>query len=315
MWPQKPACATPIRFPTWPGWRPPCACRRSSRTTTPATAAYRMFACRPGGSRTHSRCPSLPERLAPGPARVGVGAGGAGQDAAVPPVAAPQPGRGPAARALATSTPRPCWPTVRSAANAVGRMRRPRWRRPRRRYAARSWRALPRFGAERESTEIATLSLADRFDTVLDSGRKIASSLSAEDVFRELQAAALRLLRGERCLLLQAESGTSGQRLQQFRGDCDDQLRSVSGVSGHRHRPSPGLRRGTASGRRVPVQSPVLAVRAGLQAWSGRRLPVPGARSRARPVRPGRRAAGGLRGYAGGRGPGECRELPGICGD
>ena len=47
-----------------------------------------------------------------------------------------------------------------------------------------------------------TLSLADRFDTVLDAGRRIASALSREAIFQAIQEAALQLLRGERCLIL-----------------------------------------------------------------------------------------------------------------
>ncbi len=49
----------------------------------------------------------------------------------------------------------------------------------------------------------ATLSLADRFETVLDAGRRIASALSRSDIFAAVRAAALRLLRGERCFVLQ----------------------------------------------------------------------------------------------------------------
>ncbi len=49
----------------------------------------------------------------------------------------------------------------------------------------------------------ATLSLADRFQTVLEDGRKIASALSAAMIFAEVRSAALRLLRGEQCLVLE----------------------------------------------------------------------------------------------------------------
>lgn len=51
--------------------------------------------------------------------------------------------------------------------------------------------------------ELATLSLADRFDTVLNAGRRIASALSPDAIFIETEAAALQLLRGERCIILQ----------------------------------------------------------------------------------------------------------------
>lgn len=52
----------------------------------------------------------------------------------------------------------------------------------------------------------ATLSLVDRFDAVLDTGRQIASALSPELVYAEVQRAALRLLRGEECVVLDAAS-------------------------------------------------------------------------------------------------------------
>lgn len=52
--------------------------------------------------------------------------------------------------------------------------------------------------------EQATLSLADRFDTVLDAGRRIASALSPDAIFAETRETALQLLRGERCHILQA---------------------------------------------------------------------------------------------------------------
>jgi len=55
------------------------------------------------------------------------------------------------------------------------------------------------------SRETGSLSLADRFDTVLDSGRKIASALAASTIHEAARAAALRLLRGEHCLVLQIE--------------------------------------------------------------------------------------------------------------
>jgi signal transduction histidine kinase/CheY-like chemotaxis protein/tetratricopeptide (TPR) repeat protein len=53
--------------------------------------------------------------------------------------------------------------------------------------------------------DAGNLSLADRFDTVLDSGRKIASALAASAIHEAARAAALRLLRGEHCLVLQIE--------------------------------------------------------------------------------------------------------------
>jgi two-component system sensor kinase len=62
-------------------------------------------------------------------------------------------------------------------------------------------------------TKTATLSLVDRFDTVLDSGRRIAAALSRESIFREVCDAAERLLRGERCLLLQLQDNEGTESL------------------------------------------------------------------------------------------------------
>jgi signal transduction histidine kinase/CheY-like chemotaxis protein/tetratricopeptide (TPR) repeat protein len=64
----------------------------------------------------------------------------------------------------------------------------------------------------RESTaqEAATLSLVDRFGTVLDSGRKIAAALSPDAVFHEVRTAALHLLRGEHCLLFEIRQAPDG---------------------------------------------------------------------------------------------------------
>jgi signal transduction histidine kinase/CheY-like chemotaxis protein/serine/threonine protein kinase/tetratricopeptide (TPR) repeat protein len=52
------------------------------------------------------------------------------------------------------------------------------------------------------SERTATLSLVDRFSTVLDVGRTIAAALSPGEVFAEVRVAAQRLLRGEQCRLL-----------------------------------------------------------------------------------------------------------------
>ncbi len=57
-----------------------------------------------------------------------------------------------------------------------------------------------------------TLSLADRFDTVLKIGRRIAASHSRTMVFSEVRNAALRLLRSEHCLVLEA-TRENGQEL------------------------------------------------------------------------------------------------------
>jgi two-component system sensor kinase len=62
-----------------------------------------------------------------------------------------------------------------------------------------------------------TLSLADRFDTVLDSGRRIASALSREAIFQAVREAALKILRSERCLILKVEA--SGEDVTEASGE------------------------------------------------------------------------------------------------
>jgi signal transduction histidine kinase/DNA-binding response OmpR family regulator len=72
--------------------------------------------------------------------------------------------------------------------------------------------------ATKDARADQSLSLADRFDTVLDTGRRIASALSAEKIYAEAQAGAIRLLRAEQCWLL--EYG---------RNEGEDQPRLISG--------------------------------------------------------------------------------------
>jgi two-component system sensor kinase len=62
---------------------------------------------------------------------------------------------------------------------------------------------LQPLSGENSTAETATLSLADRFDTVLESGRKIASALTPAAIYEEVRHAALRLLRGEKCTVVQ----------------------------------------------------------------------------------------------------------------
>jgi PAS domain S-box-containing protein len=50
-----------------------------------------------------------------------------------------------------------------------------------------------------------TLSLVDRFETVLELGRRIASALSREAVFAAVREAAMKLVRGEHCVVMQVE--------------------------------------------------------------------------------------------------------------
>ncbi len=61
---------------------------------------------------------------------------------------------------------------------------------------------LASLSAETSTTQTATLSLADRFDTVLDSGRQIASALTPEAIYEAARHAALHLLRGEKCSVI-----------------------------------------------------------------------------------------------------------------
>ncbi len=64
-----------------------------------------------------------------------------------------------------------------------------------------------------------TLSLADRFETVLDEGRRIASALSRQAIFTAVREAALKLLRGERCLILQVSKENEEQDLTLVSGE------------------------------------------------------------------------------------------------
>ncbi len=72
--------------------------------------------------------------------------------------------------------------------------------------------------------EPATLSLTDRFDTVLDSGRKIAAALSKEVIYREVADAARKLLRGERSLVLDVHQQQPGPRLTPVAGEVQGEF-------------------------------------------------------------------------------------------
>lgn len=74
---------------------------------------------------------------------------------------------------------------------------------------------------ESAPAKTATLSLVDRFDTVLDAGRKIASALTRKAIFKEVREAAFRLLRGERCLLLQLQGDNSAEDLTMVSGEIE----------------------------------------------------------------------------------------------
>ena len=78
-----------------------------------------------------------------------------------------------------------------------------------------------KLAASAETAKTATLSLVDRFDTVLDAGRKIASALTRKDIFKEVREAAFRLLRGERCLLLQLQGNDAAENLTMVSGEVE----------------------------------------------------------------------------------------------
>lgn len=61
------------------------------------------------------------------------------------------------------------------------------------------------------SNRPVTLSLADRFDTLLDAGRRIARALTREEVYDTAREAALQLLRGERCLVLDSSAAEDAE--------------------------------------------------------------------------------------------------------
>ena len=69
----------------------------------------------------------------------------------------------------------------------------------------------------------ATLSLADRFENVLETGRRIASALTDENVFLEVHQATLRLLRAECSVILRVDGGEgeSRQTLEAVVGDVN----------------------------------------------------------------------------------------------
>jgi tetratricopeptide (TPR) repeat protein len=72
-------------------------------------------------------------------------------------------------------------------------------------------------GSDAPSDHTSTLSQADRFDKVLDAGRRIASALTESAIFAAVQEAAQTLLRGEQCLVL-GISGEAGAALRPIYG-------------------------------------------------------------------------------------------------
>jgi len=63
----------------------------------------------------------------------------------------------------------------------------------------------PESQTDRSSQRTASLSLLDRFDTILTSGREIARALSPTVIYQIVQQSAMRLLRGDRCAILRPD--------------------------------------------------------------------------------------------------------------
>ncbi len=99
-----------------------------------------------------------------------------------------------------------------------------------------------------------TLSLSDRFDTVLVSGRTIASALSPESIHREAVAAAARLLRVEHCSMLEI-----------VREENEDSFRTIIGPSVD-GRSLDRLKEAVAAGRAITFTEPVESRDAGAAA-------------------------------------------------
>jgi signal transduction histidine kinase len=70
------------------------------------------------------------------------------------------------------------------------------------------------------TVEQTTLSLIDRFSTILEAGRTIAIALSRETVFTALREAAMSLLRAERCVVLEYEFREGRPELRPVFGDA-----------------------------------------------------------------------------------------------
>jgi two-component system sensor kinase len=68
---------------------------------------------------------------------------------------------------------------------------------------------------------VATLSLVDRFDTVLEAGRKIAAKLETRDILQEACKTALRLLRGQQCVVARLCERGESIELAPLAGDID----------------------------------------------------------------------------------------------
>jgi signal transduction histidine kinase/CheY-like chemotaxis protein len=78
---------------------------------------------------------------------------------------------------------------------------------------------IPADDAEQNS--LPTLSLVDRFDVVLEVGRRITSALSPMMIFSEARAAAVRLLRGGHCLVLEITREEGRERFKPVLGPIE----------------------------------------------------------------------------------------------
>ncbi len=88
-------------------------------------------------------------------------------------------------------------------------------------------RELEAGGGEKIAGEAAladNLSIVDRFATLLDVGRRVASALSTDTLFEEVRRAAVRMLRCENCLVLEAPTAPGGE----FRPSAADRGQSYS---------------------------------------------------------------------------------------
>jgi signal transduction histidine kinase len=84
------------------------------------------------------------------------------------------------------------------------------------------------------TAEPITLSIADRFATLLEAGRKIATSLTREAVFASTQEAGQALLRGERCLVLEvAQDAREGFLVRAGEGEYRRALVERALTTGH----------------------------------------------------------------------------------
>jgi two-component system sensor kinase len=89
--------------------------------------------------------------------------------------------------------------------------------------------AIPDAGSDAAGRAVqrATLSLADRFQSVLEDGRKIASALSSASAYEEVRRSAERLLRGEHCLVLQIEPNDDRSSFVPVAGDAERGYRAA----------------------------------------------------------------------------------------